>query len=177
MESAPVSLQSHCRASYSNLTPNCHAASLAALFILLQEDVNKTNEWINTQIMRLGNVNNVWNGGCFLTVALHSGFFHNFGDRLVYSFPSMQFSASFRGDVWPALSVYGTSRWWGKVVWHISLHSSSMKNSPNATKTEPVCLHPKPLLWWSALISWNPGLLFTPSHVPPAATRLIPATV
>lgn len=29
------------------------------LFISLQEDVNKTNELINTQIMRLGNVNNV----------------------------------------------------------------------------------------------------------------------
>ena len=32
----------------------------------------------------------------------------NFSDRLVYSFPSMQFSASFNGDVWPMLSVYST---------------------------------------------------------------------
>lgn len=29
---------------YSNLTHNCHAASLAVLFMLLREDVNKTNE-------------------------------------------------------------------------------------------------------------------------------------
>lgn len=34
----------------------------------------------------------------------------NFGDRLVYSFPSMHFSASLEGDVWPTLSVYSTSR-------------------------------------------------------------------
>lgn len=34
----------------------------------------------------------------------------NFGDRLVYSFPGMQFSASFAGDVWPMLGVYSTSR-------------------------------------------------------------------
>lgn len=33
----------------------------------------------------------------------------NFGDRLVYSFPSMQFSASFAGNVWPMLGVYSTS--------------------------------------------------------------------
>lgn len=59
----------------------------------------------------------------------------NFGDRLVYSLPSMQFSASFESDVWPTLAVYSTSRWWEKVVWHISLGFSPMKNSRHTVKT------------------------------------------
>lgn len=44
---------------FIQISYNCQGASLATLFISLQEDVNKTNELINTQIMRLGNVNNV----------------------------------------------------------------------------------------------------------------------
>ena len=139
-ESAPVSLQSHCRAFYSNLTHNCHTASLAALFISLQKDVNKTNEWINAQIMCLCNINNVWNRSCFLTEVLHSGFFPTLvtGSFILFSECfSLHLS---KGNVsWPMLGVYSTSYWWGgkKESSLIHLDFSSMKTAQYIVSTDP----------------------------------------
>lgn len=76
----------------------------------------------------------------------------NCSDRLVYSFPSMHFSASLEGYVWPTLGVYSTSCWWQKSkVWHISLDFlPPLKNNPKPPSVlSHLSFHPQHLVRWS----------------------------